>query len=220
MPGCTASSIWVSRIPVDWTCKWRAVNLFEAGDVKGCRNMSHTNVALPHKATCLSKLTMAVIKPKANVDTPPIPRGHQGHLEIQKILTQRSFTSITCGWRCYGHVVSKCSTYSSYRHFVLQYLLGVCHSASNCCSVYQECLSSSLAASWTPSPGHHMIPRTISGITIFWLGPWTQQGRGAHREYSGSMLWNMGPQGSGYSSLARRKRLPISLAFGSKSPQL
>jgi len=185
MPGRTARSIRVRWISVD--CKWRREgrsNLCEAGEgtqerargsgVTGWVTGTSTMTKRPnHGDQTQSQRRLAA--PRLS------PGGHQGHLEMQGILTQRSFTFfITSERRRYERVDSKCSTYSRNRHFILQCLLGVCHSASDCCSVYQECLSSSLAASWTPSPGHHTIRCTTLWITIFWLGPWTQQGRGAH----------------------------------------
>ena len=104
--------------------------------------------------------------------SPGDPPEHQGHLEMQGILTERCLTSfITSPRRRYGRVDSKFLRCSTNRHFVLQCLLGAVHSASSCHSVYQECLSSLLAASWTPSPGHQTIPCATSRITILWLGP-------------------------------------------------
>ena len=80
---------------------------------------------------------------------------------------------------------------SRYRHFVLQYLLIVGHSASDCYSVHRECLSFSLAASWTLGVPTNDPFLRLRGLLSFSLGRRLNKGEGRLREHSSNMLKNM-----------------------------
>ena len=128
----------------------------------------------------------------------PCPRcspGHQDHREVQGILTVRRYTSLITSLipsqRRHCERVDSKLRHSRYRHFVLQYLLIVSHSSSDCYSVYQECLSFALAASWTlHGPPNDTFLR-LQGLLSLHLGRRLNRGEECIREYPRSILKNM-----------------------------
>jgi len=140
---------------------------------------------------------------------------------MQGTLTVRCWTSfITSPRPRYGSLDYKCRPSSGYAHLLLQCLLQVRHSPSDCCSVYQECLSSSLAASCALSARHRTIPFSTLRIIVFGLGCRLNEGEERTREYPSSVLRDMAAQGGGAIRSVHCTRHSISLTFGFELLQL